>query len=61
MRSHKFSIMFTLVYERNDGGEREQRSGGGVLGVFISGAALEAHSSPPTQLPSGVKQQTHTQ
>lgn len=36
----------------------EQRKG--HVSVFISIPALEAHSSPPTQLPSGVKQQTHT-
>lgn len=44
-------------YERTDGRENH---GGGVVCVFINRAAVGAHSSPPTQLPSGVKQQIHT-
>lgn len=53
-----FSALFTSVRELL--GERTMVEAGGVVGVFMSRAAVEAHSSPPTQLPCGVKQQIHT-
>jgi len=53
-------VLFTFhFHERNDS-MRGERTGEDGISVFISGAALRAHSSPPTQLASGVKQQIHT-
>lgn len=52
-------VLALLLHEWSDVSQKENHEEG--ISVFIRRAALKAHSSPPTQLPAGVKQQKHTQ